>query len=131
MRLIFQLRGEPRAINGSGFSDDDLDSLPPDTVSLELENSSVSDKGIEKIIRLKSLRVLDLDNTRISDMAMEMVARIEALEEIWIEDTEVTDTGLMALTSLPKLSFISTVNSPISDDAVGQFLKIRPDVTIH
>ncbi len=130
-RLVFSLRGSEGCLHGHEFIDEDLRSVPESCVSLELENSAITDKGIKALPELPNLRCLDLDSTAITDEAMGRISTIVSLEELWIEDTKITDVGFLLLRVLPKLTFLSILDCDISDDAVKTFKVSRPDVILH
>ena len=129
--LVFRLRGSQHCVDGHQFTDEDLNKVPENCVSLELENSAITDNGIKNLPSLPGLRCLDLDSTAVTDDAMKRLVTITSLEELWLEDTKVSDQGFLLLRQLPRLSFVSILDCDISDDAVRSFKVDRPDVKIH
>ena len=129
-RLVFSLLNEEGYVDGSKFTDGDLASVPPDTVFLKLECSSIGDPGIESLPALRRLRCIDLDSTEITDRSMNWLSRCESLEEIWIEDTAVTEAGLLKLSRIAGLKYISVSYCDITQDDLKRLRKSFPGTEI-
>ena len=124
--LIFKLKEEQGYFDGSSLKDQDLSSVPNDTICLSLENAEITDDGIFNLHKLNSLRCIDLDSTSITDKSMDAISSFKTLEEIWIEDTKLTDSGFKKLALLPKLKYVSFWDTNISDEAYNYVIEKLP-----
>jgi hypothetical protein len=130
-RLVFGLKGKPGHVGGNHFKDEDLVSVPENTVFLDLECSAVTDAGLLSLGKLPSLRCLDVDSTKITDRSMERIAQFEALEELWVEETAITDAGLDPLVKLKNLKFISVMYTEVTDAGVDRLRAAIPGLLVH
>ena len=130
-RLVFLLRDDPNYVDASGWSDTDLSRVPRDTISLNLENSSITDRGILCLPHLPALRCLDLDSTHITDAAMRRISQFGSLEELWIESTAISDDGMAYLHSLVSLKFVSVAYCAISPAAIERLRSAIPGIVVH
>jgi len=126
--LIFKLQKEHGFFDATALKDQEMSTVPIETVSLSLENSEVTDIGISNLPKLNSLRCIDLDSTQITDKSMDVISTFMALEEIWIEDTKLTDTGFKKLALLPKLKYVSFWDTNISDEAFNYVMAKLPQL---
>lgn len=98
--------------------------------SLGLDDTSITDAGIESIGRLKHLRSLSLTGARISDRALEVLARLPAIESLSLDDTDITDAGLEKLSQLKSLRQLSISQTDTSDAAIDRLHDAIPGVQI-
>jgi hypothetical protein len=78
---------------------------------LILDNTGVSDLGLEQLTGLSRLRKLWLSGARFTDAGMECLSRLQGLEELYLWGTQLTDAGLQSLAkskTLRQLEFNST-----------------------
>lgn len=74
---------------------------------LFLTNTQVTDAGLEHTKHLSSLRYLVLTNTQVTDVGLEHLSTLTALEVLYVEKTNITDIGLAQLKrTLPKCKVI-------------------------
>jgi hypothetical protein len=78
---------------------------------LSLPSTQVTDAGLENVKGLTSLEYLDLNDTRVTDAGLKRLRGLAALQALQLNDTEVSDAGLenfRALTALQQLSLNRT-----------------------
>jgi hypothetical protein len=126
--IIFKLKDEDGYFDASELSDDDLSSIPENTVCLSLENAKITDGGIFHLPKLNMIRCIDLDSTLITDRSMDVISTFQTLEEIWIEDTKITDNGFKKLSLLPRLKYVSFWDTEISDEAFDYVIARLPNL---
>jgi len=66
--------------------------------TLYLNNTRVTDAGLEHLKELVDLRVLELDNTQVTDAGMKCLQPLCRLEIVSLRGTQVTDFGEAELT---------------------------------
>lgn len=66
-------------------------------VSLVLNDTNITDFGIEEIAKLPNLRFLHLKNTTISDKSIHVLCKLSNLEELSLGGTNISDEGLKQL----------------------------------
>jgi len=126
--LIFKLKDEEGFFDASALKDHELSSVSNNTISLSLENAEITDTGISNLPEFKKIRCIDLDSTLITDKSMDVITSFKSLEEVWIEDTKLTDLGFKKLALLPKLKYISFLNTNISDEAYNYVIQRLPNL---
>ena len=130
-RLVFALQSVNRYFRAHReFCNEDMGTVPQDTIALILENCDITDDALRGATHLTSLRCLDLDSTAITDLALGAVASLPALEELWLECTAVTDEGLRQLHACRVLRFLSVVYTGVSAAGVADLKSAVPDVEI-
>ena len=98
-------------------SDDDFAVLQsyPDLRRVDLSFTRITDRGMQHLEPLTSIKELLLEKTAISDASLRIIARLPNLEELNLRDTRVTDRGLKELmrhTSLRNLDLSSDPRRP-------------------
>jgi Leucine Rich Repeat (LRR) protein len=129
-RLVFCLRTVRGSVDGRGYRDTDLASVPTDTILLNLEGASVTDNGLLALPDLPDLRYIDLDSTGVTDKGLQKIGQFSNLEEVWLEDTKITDAGLALLSQLKKLRFVSVHESAVSDQGVDRLRQAIPGIEV-
>lgn len=77
-----------------------LTHLPPELARLTslhtliLDNTSVTDAGLEVLRGMKGLRTLWLSNTSVTDVGFEVLRGLTSLQELRLDHSKVTDAGL-------------------------------------
>ncbi len=71
---------------------------------MNIARTKVSDEGLKKLLKLRSLKKLDLSENSITDAGLkESVSKMENLDELNLSGTKVTDAGVASLRSLKHL----------------------------
>jgi hypothetical protein len=128
-RLVFSLRDRAGYVAGLPTSGR-LTDLPGETVSLNLERSSVINAGLASLSHLKRLRCLDLDGTDITDEGLVSLSELPTLEELWLESTQVTDAGLHHLAACKNLRFLSVVYTSVTSVGITRLREALPGLEV-
>jgi hypothetical protein len=107
----------------------DLQGLPKEAFQIATVNlwgkSEVTDKGLEKIGRLKALQAIGLNGARISDAGLRHLEGLTTLATLDLASTPVTDAGLPHLLALPHLTGLSLGNCNITDAGLPYLGKLK------
>ncbi len=91
------------AMKGDQFRDQHLDQLP-NIASLEIESSEVTDAGLRKLRRIRSLTACRLRCVQVTDKGIANLAALPALSEVHLYDCfGITDHGLLELKRVQRL----------------------------
>jgi Leucine-rich repeat (LRR) protein len=75
-------------LNGSSITDSaPFDELPRSLEVLNLDNTSVGDRGVSRLCGMPSLRVLRLEGTEVTDRGLFALLKLRSLSEIYLERT--------------------------------------------
>lgn len=112
-------------INGSNMLDEDLKNIPADVISLSLEGSKITDKGISNLPFLHCIKSLNLNSTMITDKSIKIISKFTTLEKLCIDNVNLS--GEYPLEAFKNLNFISFVGnaSPEWDDFLCGNLGLR------
>ena len=97
---------------------------------LDLDNTQVTDAGLEHLRGLTQLRWLYLDNIGVTDAGVKQLRGLTQLERLSLDDTQVTDAGLVHLRGLTKLEWLDVSNTKVTDAGVAKLQKALPNVQI-
>ncbi len=86
--------------------------------SLGLEDTLVTDEGLEPLANLKFLDRLNLTGTAVTDRGLETVGRMRAIQLLYLGRTQVEGPGLVHLKNLPFLRKLSLGKTRVDNDAV-------------
>jgi hypothetical protein len=98
-------------------------------INLDLYGTGVSDKGLESVGQLHSLKNLNIGNTPVTGDLSEL-ARLQSLEWLLIPDMKLSDDVVKTLANLGRLSHLSINGSTISEQALDELRKKKPNLTI-
>ena len=114
--------------SGSEVNDDDLRSIAFIPIKgLRLNDTRVTDEGLETLKEEGSLKEIYLNNTRITDAGLKHLAAVPHLTYITIDGTAVTDKSIKFLSTFPDISTISVHNcKKIKGDTIDSLA--RPTV---
>jgi hypothetical protein len=119
---------------GTLANDSDLARLKelrlPLLIGIGLENTGITDAGIESLRAMPSLRGLNLSGTRITDSGL---ARLEQshLAVLRVQNTAVSDIGLRSLKAIPELELVDLRGTRVSDAGVADLKRILPHLKIE
>ena len=122
---------------GSAFAavaDAQLVALAPvaaSVVSLELQQTRVTDAGLAALAPFTKLRKLQLQNTALSDAGLEHLGKLASLEILNLYGTGITDAGLQHLAGLKNLKKIYLWQSKVTSDGAGKLRAAIPSVEIN
>jgi Leucine Rich repeats (2 copies)/Leucine Rich repeat len=83
--------------------------------SLDLAHTEVTDAGLASVRPLRDLRGINLNETGVTDAALIQLKELPNLQFLYLSETRVTDAGLAHLTSLPNLERIDLYGTQVGD----------------
>lgn len=88
-------------LSGLQLTDESLISVGqlPNLVHLKLEQTPITDIGIQHLEHLKNLELLNLYGTLVSDNSAARIAALPALKKVFLWQTQVTETGISIIHS--------------------------------
>ena len=120
------------SLYGAAYDERHLELLLIGTLQdLSLSNTSLTDKGIASVAKLKSLRTLDLSATQISDLAITHLSKLHQLDELNLCETNVTDACVSDLINIPHLKVLDVCNTGITDHGLKQLREAKPELKIE
>ena len=107
-------------LQDTDVSDDGLQELKPlvNLRSLVLARTCVGDAGLEHLKSIPSLRSLNLSRLKITDRGMQSIRGLTQLTELTLRCPTVTDAGLECLTGLTGLRSLSLQDTQATDAAL-------------
>jgi len=120
------------------FSTKVNDACLPDLVrlknllSLDLNWTCVSDKGVRYLRWLPLLRKLELEGTKITDLALDTLRLLPELTFLNLMDTQITAGGMSALSTMKQLTTLWVTGSPLfyNTEAVVELQRRLPDCDV-
>ncbi len=89
----------------------------------------VGDDVLAHIKGFAGLQKLTLNNTKVTDAGMDVVKEIAGLQKLYLVDTGITDAGVEKLKGLEKLEILSLVGTAITDASV-EHIKAMPGLKV-
>jgi Leucine-rich repeat (LRR) protein len=86
--------------------------------TLRLENSYLTDAGVEPLQKGSRLIDLDIAGSRITDAGLDHLASLTSLWRLRLDRTAITDAGLARLKSLKSLKILSLTETELTDSSV-------------
>lgn len=138
-RLSFVVPGKPElgyaaGSNASAVEDGHLAAMAPVSarlVSMDLQQTKITDAGVATLKGFTGLRRLHLQNTAITDAALQSLAALSALEELNLYGTSITDAGLRHLASSKTLRKINLWQTRVTPAGVANLRDAIPGLTIN
>ena len=84
--------------------------------SVGLQDTQISDTGLESLKELTSLTYHYLNNTKITDIGLENLKGLTSLTDLSRDNTKITDAGLEHLQGLSNLRRLFLGNTQVTDD---------------
>lgn len=103
----------------------------PELQWLHLQNTHVTDNGLESLHRLPGLRMLALSQTSIGDQGLEQLGQLHDLEELTLCQTRISDIGLEYLEHMSSLKVLDLSDTNVSRRAVRDLRRRLPDCAIR
>ena len=82
---------------------------------LHLDDSSITDAGLESLARMTQLRILSLRETDVTDAGLRHLTGMSELRELTLDMTRVTSAGLKHLAGLTQLQELRLSHTPVSN----------------
>jgi Leucine Rich repeat len=102
---------------------------------LDLEDTPITDAGLEHVKGLTRLRALSLRGTRVTGLGLQHLKGMANLRDLDLADTPMTDQGLAhlhGLTNLESLCLLSLrIRSQITDAGINALHRALPQVHIR
>jgi hypothetical protein len=86
---------------------------------LKVEQTQVTDRGIECLVGMTRLQSVSLYNTSIGDRGLRFLSEVESIRELGLNATKVTDAGVSHLAKLPNLERPFLDQTQITDQCVA------------
>jgi Tat protein translocase TatC len=117
------------ALSGPEIHDEHLEQLDPlrleHITALDLRDASISDEGLESVVRLKRLERLNLTGTTLTDDGIETLVALGQLKTLLVSSPQVTDAGLQAIARLTQLEELNLVGTAITDDGLAHLAQLK------
>ncbi len=85
---------------------------------IDLSNSDISDESLKLLVDLP-LKGLNLNQTQISDVGVQTICKMKQLSDLGLDDTKITDRGVKEIgKTLGQLTKISLNNTKVTDAGV-------------
>jgi uncharacterized membrane protein len=104
--------------------------LADQTLSVNLNFTSITDQQLATLTALKNLRLLHLNNTAVSDAGVAPISAIPELKILSLVDTKVTDQVLNKLSEMKNLRKIYVFNTSITRQGIEAFVRQNKQVVI-
>ncbi|MBZ0187626.1 MAG: hypothetical protein K8F91_15370, partial [Candidatus Obscuribacterales bacterium] len=92
----------------------------PNANRLQLSNTRFDESDLRYIVK-KDFIVLDLTATNVTDKGLETISEIKSLRSLILTDCgNITDKGMTYINRLPELSILSLEGTAITDDGIGR-----------
>ena len=107
--------------NGTSVNDEDLARLKhfSQLTDVSLEQTQISDAGLQHLAALPRLEWLNLYRTNLGNQGLASLANIQSLQHLPIGETQVTDDGLHHLKAMSQLVYLGLRGNPITDEGVA------------
>lgn len=138
-RLSCVVPGKPEleyapGINPASVSDKQLEALAPvasNVVSLDLQQTQVTDTGLAALAPFVKLRKLELQHTGLTDAGLAHLGKLANLEVVNLLGTGVTDAGLQSLTGLKRLKKVYLWQSKVTGAGAAMLRDAIPGVEVN
>ena len=117
------------ALSGPEINDEHLQRLDPArlkaVIALDLRDASITDDGLEQIVRLAGLKRLNLAGTAVTDDGIQTISRLAGLKTLLVSSPEVTDDGLETIAGLSQLEELNLVGTSVTDQGLKHLAKLK------
>ncbi len=94
---------------------------------LSLRGTSVTDKGVEELSKIPSLRGLDLEQLQeVTPKSLEYLSKMKNLRGLKLSGTAIGANDIEKLLKFPSLRYISFANNDVTDASFDTLLKLQP-----
>jgi hypothetical protein len=88
-------------------------------LSIDLDETTITDRGIETLVTIPTLQRLFLRKTKITDAGVQKLSALTGLELLGLDGTRISDRGLESLEKLSRLETLEIKGVPKSVTAKG------------
>ncbi|RTL45883.1 MAG: serine/threonine protein kinase [Candidatus Melainabacteria bacterium] len=95
-------------------------------IKLEMQRSSITERGLLEISKMKTLKALVLDGIRVPQSAWQHLQNLPKLTELSIRDVDLNDEGLRNICKISTLKSLQVEgNAGITPDGYAQLLNLK------
>ncbi len=94
-------------------------------VEFHLRGKDLDDKGLAKVVELKSIVSLNLRGTKITDKGLSHLSKLKRLKRLHLEKTQVGDKGIEHLKDLTELEYLNLYSTKITDKALSSLNNLK------
>ena len=119
-------------VDHANITDESLNYLIGSKIeTLGLYGIPITDKGLEILSKIKSLREIDLRDTDITNNGMMHLAKLDKLIDIRLWETEISDEGIIHIVGLKDLKELNLgYDSKVSEEMVAKLKSLMPNTTV-
>ena len=120
-------------IRGGSIGDDGLKALStmPNLRALNLPQGKFTDTGLAHLKHLPKLQMLRIGSPNVTDKGIAEFKDFPSLSRVHLIDIPITNRGLADLQAIPKLESLYLDGANISDAAVDELFRKRPNLHVH
>ena len=86
---------------------------------LSLEDTPVTDRGVEHLTHHEGITTLGLQRMRITDASMQRIGEnMRQIQRLNVSNTSITEDGIRAISRLPNLEFLDVKETALSDSCI-------------
>ena len=98
---------------------------------LWLSDPNISNAGLAHLRELNQLEDLDLGSTKVTDAGLEYLIGMSQLRRLVLTGTDVTDAGVQSLTALKQLRWLFVNDTEVTDKGVRKLKNALPSCQIY
>lgn len=98
---------------------------------LYLDETAITDAGLEHVQELSELQRLYLISTGVTDRGLARLSKLEHLQLLYLDRTQVTDAGLGHLVGLSNLTSLRLYETQVTEQGVERLKQALPRCLIH
>jgi Leucine-rich repeat (LRR) protein len=98
----------------------------PELRQLNLENTGVTDAGLECLAKLNRLQILNLSGTKLSDASMPYIGQMSGLGDLRLSNTQLTNAGLASLKNCRRLNWLTVDHTKVSLEGLDKVTPYFP-----
>ena len=118
LKDLTQLQLDHSPVNDEGLKH--LKGMRLNTLTLSLTN--ITDRGLDEIRDMATLKLLDISYDKITDKAFDAIGKLKNLERLRVDHASINGTGFKQLAGLKNLTELQVGNNPINDEGL-KYLK--------
>lgn len=121
----------PRGNSADFLINTDFTGIAAQITWLDLGGTGTTDEAVAPIVEFENLTRLHLENTLISDQGMQYLGELAYLEYLNLVGTRITDEGIHQLLGLKNLRKLYLWKTEVSKEGIQQLKESLPELEIH
>lgn len=123
---------EELSLAGALIDDDDVRSLCQlkRLRTLNLDRTSVSDRGLRYLCESSTLTSISLERTQVTSEGTRFLRNIRELAEVSLRGCRIDDSAMPYLVAVVNLKTLLLYETNVSDGAISDFQRVRPETTL-